>query len=238
MDNFELITFSDPGGLARAAAEAWLKELLANERSDLRYSVALAGGRIASRFFSEVVMLAKKDKTSFKSVNFFWGDERCVPPNDPESNYRLAREHLLDPLTIPVEQTHRIRGEHPPELAAKDAEKELCSLIPATAAGQPILDLVFLGIGEEGHVASLFPGEAPEVMNSQRVYRAVTATKPPPQRITLGYPAIAAARQVWVLASGQGKEGAFRDSLSGKARTPFAHVLGLREHTKIFSDLA
>ena len=115
----------------------------------------------------------------------------------------------LGPLGIPAHHIHRIRGETPPGAAAAQAETELRDLAPPGQGGQPVLDLVFLGMGEEGHVASLFPGEPPEIVASPAVYRPVTASKPPPRRITLGYPAIAAARQVWVLAAGPGKDQAF-----------------------------
>ena len=99
-----------------------------------------------------------------------------------------------------------------------------------------MLDLVFLGLGEDGHVASLFPEETEADRASHAIYRPVIATKPPPRRITLGYPAIAAAREVWVLASGAGKEDALRKSLAGR-ETSLERVIGLRAHTRIFTDI-
>ncbi|MGO9201590.1 MAG: 6-phosphogluconolactonase [Limisphaerales bacterium] len=97
-------------------------------------------------------------------------------------------------------------------------------------------DLLFLGMGEEGHVASLFPGEPEETAASQAVYRPVTVPKPPPRRITLGYPAICAARQVRVLAAGPGKASALRQSLDPAGNTPLARVLKQRPHTRILTD--
>jgi len=120
----------------------------------------------------------------------------------------------LAPLNIPGSQIHRVRGEDPPEAAAAKAEAELRQIAPLASNGQPVLDLIFLGMGEDGHVASLFPGEPEELMASNAVYRPVVAAKPPPHRITMGYPTIAAAGQVRVLAAGAGKEKALRDSLS------------------------
>jgi 6-phosphogluconolactonase len=237
MGDFELIKFHNSDELARAAAREWLIDLQANRKPDQRYCVALAGGRIAGRFFSEVATLATKDPVPLFSIDYFWGDERCVPPADPESNFRLAQEQMLVPLNIPAQRIHRIHGEKSPETAAAEAETELCGLASSSVDGQPVIDLIFLGIGEEGHTASLFPGEPPDVVGSKRVYRAVTATKPPPQRITLGYRAIAAANKVWVLASGPGKEGAFRQSLSSEGQTPFARILKSRSHTRVFTDL-
>jgi 6-phosphogluconolactonase len=101
-----------------------------------------------------------------------------------------------------------------------------------------VLELEFLGMGEDGRVASLFPGESDAAMSSRSFFRAVIARKPPPYRITLGYGAIAAACQVWVLPSGKGKEVALRQSLTpGGARRP-ARVLRLRRQTRIFTDIA
>jgi len=234
MSNFELVHFADPSSLADAAAGQWLEQLLAANRP---YHVALAGGRIAGQFFFAVCTRAKKKNVSFDGTHFFWSDERCVWPNDPESNFAMAWDHLLAPLAIPQSQIHRVRGELPPEEAARKAEMELRGIAQAGPDSQPILDLIFLGMGEEGHVASLFPGERDDVLSSKAVYRAVSATKPPPLRITFGYPAIAAARQVWVLASGGGKAGALRESLAPEGRTPLARVLKLRQNTRILTDI-
>ena len=149
----------------------------------------------------------------------------------------MAQELLLGPLGIAGHLIHRIRGEDPPESAAARAQAEISQVAPVTSEGQPVLDLIFLGMGEDGHVASLFPGEPEYVMASKAVYRPVVAVKPPPHRITMGYPTIAAARQVWVLASGAGKEIALRDALGPGGSTPLGRVLKLRSHTKIFTDV-
>jgi len=101
-----------------------------------------------------------------------------------------------------------------------------------------VLDLIFLGMGEDGHVASLFPGAPDEVVRSKSVYLAVVASKPPPRRITISYGTIAAAIQVWVLASGAGKEHALRESMSPNGRTPLARVFQMREKTTLFTDIA
>jgi len=106
------------------------------------------------------------------------------------------------------------------------------------AAGQPLLDLIFLGMGEDGHVASLFPGAPDEVVRKKSVYVPVVAPKPPPRRITLNFATIAAARQVWVLASGAGKEQALRESLADEGKTHLSRVISLRQVTIIFTDIA
>jgi 6-phosphogluconolactonase len=236
MGTFDLLSFNADEALANTAAAWWLDELEAARNGPQPYCVALSGGRIARRFFLAVSAQATERGLGLSWVHFFWGDERCVAPTDPESNFGLARDCLLAPLGIPPAQIHRIRGEALPDLAAAEAEAELRGIAPRGQGGQPVLNLVFLGMGEEGHVASLFPGEPQEMVGSPAVYRPVTVSKPPPRRITLGYPAIGAARQVWVLAAGPGKESALRQSLDPAGNTPLARVLKQRPHTCIVTD--
>jgi 6-phosphogluconolactonase len=236
--NVDLISFPDEQDLAEAAAEQWLKQLETQSRRERSpYCVALAGGRITRRFFETVAQLAAAGSDRWRAVQFFWSDERCVSPDDPESNFGMARDLLLAPLRIPEDQIHRVRGEEPSALAASRAEAELRRIATVGPAGQPLLDLIFLGMGEDGHVASLFPGESEETMASKAVYRDVKAVKPPPHRITMGYATIAAARQTWVLASGSGKETALRESLRPGSHTPLARVLRLRSQTRILTTI-
>lgn len=238
MGTVEITRFSSPDSLAQAAATQWLDQLGRIEPDAAPYCVALAGGRIAGRFFRAAAQSAKARGANLEAVHFFWGDERCVPPDDADSNYKLAWDTLLGPLGVPLKRIHRVRGEDPPEKAAASATEELKRIARRGEQGQPLLDLVFLGIGEEGHTASLFPGEPANVNDSEQVYRVVTASpKPPPRRITLGYATLAAARQVWLLASGEGKEKVLRESLAPEGQTPCARVLRLRPHTRVLTDL-
>lgn len=235
MSNWELKPCADATALAEHSAAKFIGwAALSSEPK----TVAVSGGRIAKDFFGAVTRQARERGESLTHVHFFWADERCVPPTDTESNYRSAAELLFTPLGLPARNVHRIRGEDEPDAAARAAEAELRRFAPPSANGQPGLDLILLGMGEDGHVASLFPGEAESGMNSPAVYRAVTASKPPPRRITLGYAALAAARAVWVLASGAGKETALRESLSPQGKTPLARVLRERERTLILTDIA
>ena len=235
--NFELIQYATDSELANAVAEEWLNEIASVNRSATPHCVALSGGRIARKLFSSVADQFKGRRFSLSSLHFFWADERCVPPDDAESNFRVARELLFTPLQIPDRQTHRIRGEEPSDFAITEAEAEICRVAPLDAEGQPVLDLILLGMGEDGHVASLFPGEPESVKAKPSVYRVVTAAKPPPQRITMGYGAIVAARQVWVLASGPGKKAALHKSLQPSGDTPLARVLKSRRVTRVFTDI-
>jgi 6-phosphogluconolactonase len=244
MKNFELITYVNADELARTTAGLWLDEIAAVNRAGKSYCVALSGGRIAQKFFASVAEQAKArkigdgDMPSLPSnVHFFWADERCVPPDDVESNFGIARKFLFAPLKIADTQIHRIRGEDSPEAAAKAASTEISKIAPMNENSQPVLDLIFLGMGEDGHVASLFPGEPDVLISDKATYRAVkNSPKPPQNRVTLNYAAIAAARQVWVLVSGIGKEAALRESLISKGPTPLARVTQFWTRTKIFSD--
>ena len=237
MKNFDLISFATADELAQAVASAWLDEIEAANRAGKTHCVALSGGRIARKFFAAVADQARTRTVAFGRVQFFWADERCVPPDDPESNFYLAKERLFGPLKIGDAQIHRIHGEDSPEAAAKAASTEIVQIAPSNDAGQPVLDIIFLGMGEDGHVASLFPGESDVLILDKVIYRAVkNSPKPPPNRVTLGYTTITAAKQVCVLVSGAGKETALRESLNSKGRTPLARVTQFRTHMKIFSD--
>lgn len=225
-----------PDDIARVAATELLGLLVRRPPEPSPFGVALSGGRIALPFYKKIVEDARA-RVSFEGVHFFWADERCVPPSSPENNYAVAREHLLEPLQIPEANIHWIRGEDDPATAGREAEAEICRVLTLDSEGQPIIDLVILGMGEDGHVASLFPAESPEWLRDGAVYRAVTAAKPPPKRITLGYKPIIAAREVWILASGPGKENAFKGLLREDQNLPAARVVRSRDETRIFQDI-
>lgn len=245
MKKFELISFATPDELARVVAGAWLDEIEKIHQAGKPYCVALSGGRITQTFFTSVVELAKARKieaggtSSFPgNVHFFWADERCVPPDDPESNFKLANELLFAPLKIPGNQIHRIRGEDSPTMAVTAAESELRQIALPRENSQPVLDLVFLGMGEDGHVASLFPNAPAAVVNQPGPFLFIeNSPKPPPRRISLSYAAIAAAKQVWVLISGAGKEKALRESLDFSGKAPLGRVIRMRQNTRIFSEI-
>jgi len=235
---YDLLRFPDPNSLARAAAERWLAKAAAAAEQGSAFSVALLGGRTAGRLFAAVTASPDAARLLLGRVHFFWGDERCVPPDHPESNFGLAQRALFQPLGVAPEQIHRLRGEQSPHLAAQAGEAEVRRFLPANADSQPVFDLILLGMGEDGHVASLFPDAPAEVAASQAVYLPVVGPKPPFQRITLGYGPLAAAREVWVLASGPGKEAPLRESLQPQGRTPLARVLRSRTATVVLTDIA
>jgi 6-phosphogluconolactonase len=220
MSNVELVQFESPDALAQAAAREWLAAI------QQPHCAAFSGGRIAEQFFDA---LASKAGELLDDVHFFWADERCVPPDHPESNYRMMHTRLLEPLKIPQAQVHRIKGELGPVIAAQEASHEFSRIVKGP------LDFVFLGMGEDGHIASIFPGDLLE--ESAEYYRPVfKSPKPPPERVTLSMHALVAARNVWVLVSGKGKQESLGKSLSEGATTPLGILLKRRISTRILSD--
>ena len=173
-------------------------------------------------------------RQKLRQTHFFWADERCVSPDDPESNYGLAKAALFDRIRVSDAGIHRLRGELNPSEAVQIANAEILRIVPRTAAGAPVFDLVLLGMGEDGHVASLFPGN--EVSAPASAYAVVVGPKPPNPRLTLTYPVLAVARETWVLVSGKDKELVLRNSLQGKAPTPLRRMIQLRNHTVLFVD--
>jgi 6-phosphogluconolactonase len=233
MGKYIIEKFENAAALATTAARNWLQRL--SDHPSRNYYAAFSGGRIAKSFFAAITQEAKERRSTLEPIHFFWADERCVPPDDAESNFRIAREDLFQPLDIQEDQIHRIKGELQPENAARMASEEICRIVPARKNEYPVLDIIFLGMGEDGHVASLFPRgrEMP-----RQIYLPVVASKPPPNRVTLSYEMIAHANEVWVLASGSGKENALRESLSDQGTTPLAKVIRMRSKTTILTDTA
>jgi len=200
-----------PDGETAAQAAAALLAALIGEAQAARGAahVALAGGNTPRRTY-ELLGALLGDPAN---VDWWFGDERCVPPDDPESNYQLIAETLLRTPTISTDRVHRIRGELPPEEAAALYEAELRGAAPVHN-GLPKLDVAFLGLGEDGHTASLFPG-GPALEIDDRLAVPVVAVKPPPNRITLTLPVVRAARSVVILATGEGKRDAVERVLAG-----------------------
>jgi 6-phosphogluconolactonase len=150
----------------------------------------------------------------------------------------MADERFFQPMRIPASAIHRICGECDPRTAAQAAAVELCCDAEQSSSGTPVLDLIFLGMGEDGHVASLFSGDASAAADLESIYRVVSnSPKPPLQRITLGHGPIAAAQEVWVLASGPGKSASLSKSMSPDGETPLAAVIRRRKLTRIYSDI-
>lgn len=229
-------SFATDAELAQAAAREFLD--WAVSRRGQTTTVALAGGRITGSFYDALVAHASPEqRTAVQTLDFFWGDERCVPPDSADSNFKLAHDRLFSPLAIPAQRQHRVRGELPPPEAAARIADELSQLATKIPGAHPRIDLVLLGMGEDGHVASLFPDAPAEVLESQAIYLPVIGPKPPPQRISLSYPLLHAAADVWVLVAGAGKLAPLRDALGGACCFGLGRMLAGRIETKIFESV-
>ena len=200
----------DTRSLAERAARRFLRLVGSALRIRNRFTVALAGGSTPRQFYS---LLAEK-KLDWVGVHFFWGDERCVPPDAAESNFRMADEALLSRAAIHAEYIHRIHGELPAEKAAMEYQDELHRFFGYQT---PRFDLILLGLGIDGHTASLFPG-SPLVQEKVRWVAAVEHPLPPsPQvdRVTLTPPVLNAAANILFLVSGEEKAGRLAQVLQG-----------------------
>ena len=180
MGNYQLEVCPGLEGLAKRAAGEWLADLREHQQLGAPYTVALCGGRAVGPVFQSVVRGSIVEPGLFRNTRFFWADERCVPPTDPESNFAEARHLLLEPLRIQTAAIHRIEGELLPSEAVNRINETARRLVPVSASGLPSFDFVLLSMGEDGHVASLFPERAESIIESQSVYRFVLGSKPPP----------------------------------------------------------
>ena len=199
-----------PGAVRIEEGEAWTETagsavagpLRDAVTSDGKASLALAGGSTPEPVYR---WLARSGPLPWERVDLFFGDERCVPPDDPASNYRMVRETLLEPLGADPQRVHRMQAERPDRDAAAD---DYAAVLP------PRLTVLLLGIGPEGHTASLFPGSPALDERRRRVVPVSTPAKPP-ERLTVTPPVLEAARHVVVLARGDRKADAVRRALEG-----------------------
>ena len=216
MHDHDLEVVADADALAREAARYVVR--IANEAIAARgqFSVGLSGGSTPRALFERLASPAWALRIDWARAHVFWGDERCVPPDHAESNYRMAREALLDRVPLPPEHSHRIAGELPPAEAARRYEAELRAFFaggePATP--QPRFDLLLLGMGDDGHTASLFPGTA-ALHETARWAVENYVPRLDSWRITLTVPAINAAAHVLFLVSGAAKAETLRAVLHG-----------------------
>jgi 6-phosphogluconolactonase len=203
-----------PAELAEAAA-AWTAErITAAVGARGACYLALAGGETPRRCYARLARPPYRDGLPWRSVHVYWSDERQVPLHDPASNYAMAKAALLDHVAVPPEQVYPLVGD--PTAALRR--------IPPDDRGWPRLDVIHLGLGEDGHTASLFPGS--EALNEQRaLIRAIhDAPKPPPARLTLTLPVLNAARAVLVMVQGASKREALARVLRRDPALPASHV--------------
>jgi 6-phosphogluconolactonase len=235
VDTGEVIEVSvhpDLEALSQAAAEAVARAAERAVRERGRFTISLAGGHTPRRLY-ELLAAEYHARIPWPVTHVFFGDERCVPPTDAASNYRMASESFLSRVPIPAEQVHRIQGELPPEDAAREYGRLLRRVLAPSAGASETddstdaatFDVALLGMGTDGHTASLFPGD-PALDERHHWAVAVEApayVAPPRQRVTLTLPALCGARNVYVLAAGAEKRPVV-ESMFGEARATLARA--------------
>lgn len=180
-----------------------------------RFAVALSGGETPRALYRLLARQQFSQKIPWRRVQLYWGDERCVPPDDPASNYAMASDSFIKHVPIAEGNVHRMRGEDAPAAAAQAYDVVLRGLAAQERprAEVPVFDLVLLGLGRDGHTASLFP-HSDALAEEERFCVATEAPDGTP-RLTVTAPVINAARRVWLLATGPEKSGMVAEVLEG-----------------------
>lgn len=196
-------------------ANQWVDHCIHCQRERGSFAVALSGGSTPLALYRRLAAPDLADRVDWRRVEVFFGDERAVPPDDAASNYGMALKELLQPLGLRDAQVHRMCGEAgDPHAAADEYARLLERRLPRDQNGVPVLDLILLGMGEDGHVASLFPGSDALGVRDRWVI-ATRSPQPPAFRLTITFPVIEAARAVWLLVTGARKREALAEVLSG-----------------------
>ena len=220
----DMRVFPDANELSLRAAEAVARTINDAVRSTGRCSLVLSGGNTPRTLYGLLASRCR-EQIPWARVHVFWGDERYVPPDHPQSNYRMAKETLLDYVPCPNANVHPMPTHFSdPDAAARDYEATLRSYF----SGEPsAFDLVLLGLGPEGHTASLFPG-SPALAEATRWVTAVTAPADPPVRVTLTFAALNRAANVYFLVTGSNKARALHDVLTETADPNTCPAAGVR----------
>ncbi|MFN0158368.1 MAG: 6-phosphogluconolactonase [Bacteroidota bacterium] len=207
--------FPTAAALTRGTAEEIVRIAIEAQRRSGRVALALSGGSTPRGVFELLGSRAFSAKVNWSHVHLFWADERCVPPDLPESNFRMVQETLLTKIDIPERNIHRMKGELPIEKAAVQYEKELKAHFPVEKGEWPRFDLIMLGLGEDGHTASLFPGT--DGINESGLWvTSVFVERLQSHRLTLTFPVINSARSVMFLVSGSAKARILKEVVEGE----------------------
>ena len=224
MTKRDIIICRDIGELSRTAAEQWVAQARQAIAARGRCAIALSGGSTPKALYSMLASAEFNLQLPWRQIHLFWGDERCVAPDHAESNFRMVKEALLSKILIPAENVHRLRGEFEPAAAASAYETELRQFFLPSPGQSPRFDLILLGLGEDGHTASLFPHSS--ALNETARWVATTyVEKLDAHRLTLTFPVINNAAQIAFLVAGASKAAIVKEILaSEKCDYPAARI--------------
>ncbi len=218
MSNRDIIKCRDAAELSLRAADLFIALAQQAGQNAGRFTVALSGGSTPKALYSLLASPQFAGRLEWSKVHLFWGDERCVPPDHPESNYRMVEKTLLSKIQIPPENIHRMAAEQAPEIAAAEYEVELRKFFKIGNMSWPRFDLVLLGLGEDGHTASLFPGSDALDEEKRLVARAYVANLKA-HRLTLTLPVLNHAARIIYLVAGSSKAQILGKLLRGDAES-------------------
>jgi len=208
--------------------------LVCNSKPEVH--IALSGGSTPKIVFDELAKNFQSD-IDWSKIHLYWGDERCVPPDDDQSNFKMTKEHLLDKIEIPQFNVHRIRGENGPHYEAERYGEFLDNVLPKTD-GKPSFDLIVLGLGDDGHTASIFPHEI-ELWDSEQYCEVAEHPESDQKRVTLTGQVINNAEIVVFLVTGENKAGRISEIIDGDATAtnyPASLVAPVKGKTVWFLD--
>ncbi len=224
MTSPQVVVFANPDLLAAATAARLITRLIDTQAERGSASLVLTGGRTGNAVLSHLLAAPARDAVDWSRVDYYWGDERFLPAGHPDRNETQAREAFLDHVTADPARIHAMEpsdgrfGDDPDQAAAAYAE-----LLPGD------FDVLLLGVGEEGHTASIFPSSPAVFETSKTVVAVRDCPKPPPTRVSLTLPTIRTANEVWLLTTGDSKADAVASALGGatEVEIPAAGALGV-----------
>jgi 6-phosphogluconolactonase len=226
MNRPDVIICQDANDLCHNAAAEFVRLAKQSQRDCGRFAVALSGGSTPRSLYALLGTAEYKEQIFWPQVHLFWGDERCVPPDHADSNYRMVRESLLSNIQIPGANVHRMAGEKEPQAAAAEYEEKLRAFFHLAPGAFPRFDLILLGMGDDGHTASLFPGN--DALNEmKRLVVAPYVEKFNSHRLTLTLPVLNHGATVLFLITGANKAAVVKEILTGgsdSSRFPAALV--------------
>ncbi|NLZ72665.1 MAG: 6-phosphogluconolactonase [Bacteroidales bacterium] len=207
---------------------------LAANHKESKFHIAFSGGSTPKLMF-DLWVKEYKDKTPWDKLCVYLVDERCVPPEDSESNYGMMKIHLLDHVPIPPDQIYRIRGEDDPEEEAKRYSRLVYEKLPKSKDGYPQFDLIILGAGDDGHTSSIFPGQE-DLLKSSDIYLPSINPYTQQKRIALTGEPMINASQVYFLITGTNKAKVVADIFESNENGPAAYIAHFSVSTEIFID--